>query len=491
MIDWNIYLSFLGMLILLACPRNCQNAPRWIALITSLTGLLLTTVIAITLVCSEGHDFSKMSILADHSWIPALGIRYTLGMDGITIVMCLLTGIAAVSGVLFSWNVQERVRDFFIFFLMLIGSVYGVFLSLDIFLFFVFYELVVIPKYFLISIWGSTNKEYGAMKLTLYSFAGSALALIAVIALYVQSGCTTFNIPELKGINLSKEFQFWAFPMCCLGFGVLAGLWPCHTWAPTGHVAAPTAASMLLAGVVMKLGAYGILRIAIPLFPSGLAEWKTVFAVLAVIGIVYGALVAITQKDFKFVIGYSSVSHMGFVVLGLVLANGLSTSGAVMQMFSHGIIAGLLFAVVGRMVYERAHTRDLDRLKRMHLDSAIPFAAVIFVLSGGASMGMPGFSGFWAELQVMMGCWKVYPLLTLFIGLGLVFGVVYTLRAINLAFFGSGGKSFSKDFNTHTIPPISMPEKLGAIFLLGISVAVGIYPNLLLTFITPVVQNGF
>ena len=274
MLGWNIYLSFLGILILLIWPRENKIAPRWIALITSLLGLILTVVICISVGIFKHGDPSQMVILSDYSWIPTLRIRYTLGMDGITLVMCLLTGIAAVSGVLFSWNVTHRSRDFFIFFLLLIGSVYGVFLSLDIFLFFVFYELVVIPKYFLIAIWGSTNKEYGAMKLTLYSFAGSALALIAVIAVYVQSGCSTFNMLELREASFSKDFQFWAFPMCCLGFGVLAGLWPCHTWAPTGHVAAPTAASMLLAGVIMKLGAYGILRIAVPFFPEGVAEWK-------------------------------------------------------------------------------------------------------------------------------------------------------------------------------------------------------------------------
>ncbi|MBR5690425.1 MAG: NADH-quinone oxidoreductase subunit M [Verrucomicrobia bacterium] len=488
MLGWNIYLSFLGILILLFLPRENKTAPRWIALIVSLLGLILTAVICISVGIFKHEDPAQMVILSDHSWIPALRIRYTLGMDGITLVMCLLTGIAAVSGVLFSWNVTYRSRDFFIFFMLLIGSVYGVFLSLDIFLFFVFYELVVIPKYFLIAIWGSTNKEYGAMKLTLYSFAGSALALIAVIAVYVQSGCSTFNMLELREASFSKDFQFWAFPMCCLGFGVLAGLWPCHTWAPTGHVAAPTAASMLLAGVIMKLGAYGILRIAVPFFPEGVAEWKLFFSILAVIGIVYGALVAITQKDFKFVIGYSSVSHMGFVILGLVLANEVAWNGAVLQMFSHGIIAGLLFAVVGRMVYERTHTRDLTQLHRMRLMNVIPFAVVIFILSGAASMGMPGFSGFWAELQVMLGCWNVYPLLTLFIGLGLIFGVVYTLRAINLAFLGKEKTSSSVSLK-ESVLPISLPEKIGAVFLITISFVVGIYPNVLLAFIAPAVQS--
>ena len=237
----------------------------------------------------------------------------------------------------------------------------------------------------------------------------------------------------------------WAFPLVFVGFAVLAGLWPFHTWAPTGHVAAPTAASMLLAGVVMKLGAYGCLRVAMMLFPLGLdpwgfhvlglGSWRDVFALLALIGIVYGASVALVQKDFKFVIGYSSVSHMGFVLLGLMTLNQIGLAGAVLQMFSHGVIAGLLFAVVGRMVYDRTHTRDLAELGPMHLAHVIPFAAVTFVIAGMASMGLPGFSGFVAELMILIGAWRAYPLLAVFVGLGIVIGVAYIWRAMQKAFF--------------------------------------------------------
>ena len=241
----------------------------------------------------------------------------------------------------------------------------------------------------------------------------------------------------------------WAFPLVFVGFAILAGLWPFHTWAPTGHVAAPTAASMLLAGVVMKLGAYGCLRVAMTLFPLGLGpwgfhvlglgSWRDVFAVLAVIGIVYGAMVALVQKDFKFVIGYSSVSHMGFILLGLMTLNQIGLSGAVVQMFSHGILAGLIFAVVGRMVYDRTHTRELALLGPMNLNKAIPFAAVTFVVAGMASMGLPGFSGFVAELMIVIGVWHSYPLLTICVGLGLVVGVAYIWRAMQKAFFAEAG----------------------------------------------------
>ncbi|TAL06894.1 MAG: NADH-quinone oxidoreductase subunit M, partial [Verrucomicrobia bacterium] len=370
----------------------------------------------------------------------------------------------------------------------------------DLFLLFVFYEIAIVPKYFIIAIWGSTRKEYGAMKLALYSFVGSAMVLIGLIAAYVVSGAHTFNVMELaKSGTFPHDFQMWAFPLVFVGFAILAGLWPFHTWAPTGHVAAPTAASMLLAGVVMKLGAYGCLRVAMTLFPEGLEAWKTWVAVLAVIGIVYGAMVALVQKDFKFVIGYSSVSHMGFVLLGLVTLNTIGLSGAVLQMFSHGVIAGLLFAVVGRMVYERTHTRELSVLEGMNLSKAMPFAAVTFVIAGCASMGLPGFSGFVAELQVIIGAWKAYPTLAVITGVGILIGVAYTLRAVQKAFFGDVEKPLTPTLSPsdveretatpaehhHEMDAISVPERLGAVMLIGVALVVGLYPRLLLDVIVP------
>jgi NADH-quinone oxidoreductase subunit M len=408
-------------------------------------------------------------------------------------VLVLLTGIAAVCGILFSWNIEHRAKEFFAFYLALIGGVYGVFLSFDLFLLFVFYEIAIIPKYFLIAIWGSTNREYGAMKLALYSFVGSAMVLVGLMATYVVAGANTFDLLELAKFPFPETFQYWAFPLVFVGFAILAGLWPFHTWAPTGHVAAPTAASMLLAGVVMKLGAYGALRVAMTLFPLGLDAWRNVIAVLAVIGIVYGALVALVQKDFKFVIGYSSVSHMGFVLLGMMTLSQIGLSGAVLQMFSHGIIAGLLFAVVGRMVYERAHTRELSALEGMRLSKTIPFAAVTFVIAGLASMGLPGFSGFIAELQVVIGAWQTFPVLAIITGVGIIIGVAYTLRAVVKSFFGdaagtSSSSSHFKDNNgdaVEHIPTISMPERIGAGILIAITLVVGLYPRILLDVINP------
>lgn len=332
------------------------------------------------------------------------------------------------------------------------------------------------------------------MKLALYSFVGSAMVLIGLIAAYVIAGAKSFSLLELAKFPFPESAQVWLFPVVFVGFGILAGLWPFHTWAPTGHVAAPTAASMLLAGVVMKLGAYGCLRVAVTLFPLGLKAWQGTFTVLAVIGIVYGAMVALTQKDFKFVIGYSSVSHMGFVILGLATMNEIGLSGAVLQMFSHGIIAGLLFGVVGRMVYDRTHTRDLSALEGMQLAQMMPFAAVTFVIAGVASMGLPGFSGFVAELQVLVGAWHTSPTLAVLSGVGILIGVVYTLRAMQKAFFGEPALSSSESRvadkgtrheHSHATEPISVPERIGAVVLVAASLLIGLYPRLLLDLIVP------
>ena len=489
MLAWTIYISFLGALALLLLPKASTTAARVLALLVAVAGFGIALNAFLT------HRTGELITVARHPWIPALGIEYHLAADGISLCLILLTGIVAITGILFSWNIERRTKEFFAFYLLLIGSVYGVFLSYDLFLLFVFYEIVIIPKYFLIAIWGSTRREYGAMKLALYSFIGSAMVLIGLIAAYVVAGAKSMSLDALAGYSFPLHFQMFAFPLVFVGFAILAGLWPFHTWAPTGHVAAPTAASMLLAGVVMKLGAYGCLRVAMTLFPLGLSpwgfhvlgfgSWRDVFALLAIIGIVYGAMVALVQKDFKFVIGYSSVSHMGFILLGLMTLNQIGISGSVVQMFSHGILAGLLFAVVGRMVYDRTHTRELAALGPMNLNKAIPFAAVTFVLAGMASMGLPGFSGFVAELMILIGAWHAFPILAICTGLGIVVGVVYVWRAMQKAFFAEHALASSHS----PLPPISIPERLGAVILLATSIAIGLYPQMLLKIITPALNS--
>jgi len=490
MLAYTIYLSFAGALLMALLPKDKPALARWLALGVAVSGLALAVGGFV-----DGMGQGRV-VLVDLAWVPSMGIHFLLAADGISRVLVLLTGLAAVAGVLFSWNIELRTNQFFAFFLALIGGVYGVFLSFDLFLLFVFYEIAIVPKYFLIAIWGSTRREYAAMKLALYSFVGSAMVLIGLLASYAVSGGHSTGLVALGHAHLPVGFQMAMFPLVFTGFAILAGMWPFHTWAPTGHVAAPTAASMLLAGVVMKLGAYGCLRVAISLFPHGLdpwgfsfigiGSWRDVFAVLAVVGIVYGALVALAQSDFKFVIGYSSVSHMGFVMLGLVTLNQIGVTGAVMQMFSHGVIAGLLFAIVGRIVYERTHTRQLGELETMHLGKRLPFAAWAFVIAGMASMGLPGFSGFVAELQVLVGAWIAKPWWTIAAGLGIVIGVAYTWRALQKAFFSDAPPVLHA--HEEGFAAMTWPEVTGVALLAGVSLFVGLYPRILLDTIEPAVK---
>jgi NADH-quinone oxidoreductase subunit M len=496
-LDWTIYVSWLGTIAVLLVPAERKETIRWIALASAALGLLVSFVgfvryDAVDPTTQDALRASFRQFEVSLPWIPALGASYHLGADGISLPLLLLTGLVAVTGVLFSWNIEHRTKEFFAFLLVLVSGVYGVFLSLDVFLLFAFYELAIIPKYFMIAIWGSTRKEFASMQLVLYSFIGSALVFVGILAIYVAAGATTFDLFALQQAKLSVDFQFWCFPLVFIGFGVLAGMWPFHTWAPTGHAAAPTAASMLLAGVVMKLGAYGCLRVAMLLLPQGMIAhghfWQWVIAMLAVVGIVYGAGVALVQKDFKFVIGYSSVSHMGFVLLGLATLNTVGVDGGVLQMFSHGIVAALLFAVVGRIVYERAHTRELDKLSTMKLVKQMPVAAVLFVIAGLASMGLPGFSGFVAELQVLVGAWERFPWIVIASGAGIVLAVWYTFRTLHMAFFGEPGAPAAPDDHAHPLDPITWQEKLAAGILVVVLVVVGLHPRLLLDMIDASVQ---
>ena len=428
LLPWTIYLSFIGASLAWLAGRRWSALARWLALLTALGNLGVVGWAAL--------DFSPAAgtqTLVDLPWVSFAS--YHLAADGISMTLVLLTGIAALAGILFSWNISHRTGDFFALFLALIGGVYGVFLSADAFLLFVFYEIAIVPKYFLVAVWGSTNREYGAMKLVLYSFAGSALVMAGLLWAGAAGISFDMNFFAAQTRALSQVQQTGMFALIFTGFAVLAGMVPFHTWAPTGHVAAPTGASMLLAGVVMKLGAYGCLRLALPAFPLGFDFFQPLIAALGIAGSLYAGLVALVQTDFKFVIGYSSVSHMGFVLLGLAVATPRALAGAVLQMFSHGIVAGLLFAVVGRMVYERTHTRDLHQLHRLPLYRMLPFATVIFALAGIASMGMPGFSGFPAEFSILIGTWQHNALWAVLAAIGIPVSASYSLRVVNLSFF--------------------------------------------------------
>jgi NADH-quinone oxidoreductase subunit M len=487
MIAWTIYVTFAGAVVLLFMPRVFSH---WLALLTTAAGLAISLIALFQMPIVHLAYFKTIVRIP---WVPMLGMNYHLAVDGISLTMVLVTGVVAVSTVLFSWDVQHRQNEFFFWLLLVVAGSYGVFLSADLFLLFVFYELVIVPKYFLIAIFGSTNKEYGAMKLTLYSFFGGMLVFVGVLVVYVIAGSLDLN--QLAQFQFPPQLQWWAFPVLFLGFAVLAGIWPMHTWAPTGHVAAPTAGSMLLAGIVMKLGSYAGLRVAMNLLPQGFQTWSKWIAALAVIGILYAAAVALRQRDLKFVIGYSSVSHMGFVLLGLATANALGVSGAVLQMFSHGVIAALLFAVAGRMIYRRTHTRDLDALSEMNLSRVLPFAAFAFIVASAASIGIPGFSGFAAEITILIGAWKAFPLAVWITGAGMVLVAAFTLHALKKSFFGDADSSVrtqedrvTLDADSNEQQSITAAEKTGACLLMFATLAVGLYPKFLLDRIMPAVE---
>ncbi|MDP6036231.1 MAG: NADH-quinone oxidoreductase subunit M [Verrucomicrobiota bacterium] len=473
-----IILSFVGALVCGLMPAHQHRRIRWVALGTAVAGL------AVSFNCWEryqlpGDNFANNFVdVINVDWIPAMGTRFHIGFDGISLPLLLLTGLVAVCGVLFTWTLDKRANEFYAYYFVLIGGVYGVFLSLDLFLLFVFYEIAVVPKYFLIATWGSTRKSFAAMKLVLYSFAGSGLVLLGFLVIYFTAG--SFNLHLLLAHEqFTPGFQAIVFPILFLGFGILAGLWPFHTWAPTGHVAAPTAASMLLAGVVMKLGAYGCLRVAIGVLPTGAESWAPLVAFLAVVNIIYGALAALRQNDFKFVIGYSSVSHMGFVLLGLATLNVTGMTGAVLQMFSHGVIGALLFALVGTVIYTRTKTRMLDEYHG--LINRMPTIAWVFIAAGLASMGLPGFSGFVSELYVLLGVWGSQSgWIVAGAGVGILATFGYTLVKIHEAFFrtrddasGNNGES-AEEYG-----PMTIPEIVGCGLLLGTALLIGLCPWLL------------
>ena len=485
-----IILSFVGALVCGLMPARQHRSIRWVALGFAVAGL------AAAICCWQRYlpstEFSEnFADVINADWIPSLGARFHTGYDGISLPLLLLTGLVAVCGVLFTWTLDKRANEFYAYYFALIGGVYGVFLSLDLFLLFVFYEIAVVPKYFLIAIWGGARRQFAAMKLVLYSFGGSALVLLGMLAVFFLAhdasgeALKTFSLLALQEGQVPTAAQQWIFPVIFVGFAIMAGMWPFHTWAPTGHVAAPTAASMLLAGVVMKLGAYGCLRVAVGLLPAGAQDWAPWVAVVAIINIVYGALVALKQDDFKYVIGYSSVSHMGFVLLGIATLNLTGMTGAVLQMFSHGVIGALLFALVGTVIYSRTKTRMLDELHR--LIDRMPGIAWVFIVAGLASMGLPGFSGFISELYVLIGTWESESLSGWIVGgagLGIILTFGYTLVKIHEAFFRERKTSDPGDAEI-SYPAMTLPEKIGVAILLGSALLIGLCPWLLTDKISP------
>lgn len=469
-----------AILAILVTPFGRDSVVRWLSLFFSGVALLLTAYVWWAFDPGAGGLQFEQIV----PWVPAVGITWHLGVDGFGVVLLMLNSLVWFTGVLTMWSLSHRVKEYFAFMTLLVVGVYGVFMVQDLFLLFFFYEIAVVPMYPLILIWGSGKKEHAAMKLMLFLLMGSALLFPALLAIYHVAGLGTFSLVALSAHAFDPEFQRWVYPFVYLGFGVLAGMFPFHGWSPSGHVAAPSAVSMLHAGVLMKLGAFGILVVGIRILPDGALFWAPYFAVLAACGILYGAFVALRQTDFKFVIGFSSVSHMGIVLLGLNLgvlgvASADAFNGAVFQMFAHGIMTALFFSTVG-FIYDRAHSKTLADFGG--LGSQMPRAVSIFIVAGLCGAGLPGLASFWAELLVFLAALKTYPILGAAVVAGLVLTAMYVLRVFQTAFFGPRNPKMDglRDMDGWELLPRAI--------LVAVLVFFGFFPNVFLGVIDPTTQ---
>ena len=465
-------------------PADKPKAIRALAIFATGVSLL----IILTLFAQFNRNASGYQFVHGIEWLPSLGISLKFGVDGISMTLLLLVGFVSFAGTLISHEIHDRQKEYYILFLALTTGISGTFATMDLFFFYFFYELAVIPMYLLIGMWGSLppgkhgrTKEYATMKLTLYLTAGAVLALLGLLMIYYATG--TMDIEKLqRNVWVATNTQMRAFPCLLFGFGFLASMWPFHTWSPLGYAAAPTAASMMHAGVLKKLGAYGIIRLALPLLPEGARHWANLIAVLACFNILYAGWSALTQKDWKFVIGYSSVSHMGYVLLGIATLNVIGVSGAVLLMFAHGVMAALTFALIG-WFYHQTHNRfvpDLSGLARK-----IPFIGVCMVMAVMASSGLPGFANFVSEVMVFLGAWKqgstLFRVATICAVWGIVVTATYLLRAVRTSFFGPFDEKWSMLRDA-----VSLKQKFPYALLLAVLLTVGFWPRLL----TDIIQKS-
>ena len=478
-----VFTPIIAGLLILLIPAERKNEIRVAALAAGAIALILSLWLYFSYdIQAGGYQFVEK-----YDWLPVLGISYHVGVDGMNTPLVLLTGVVMFTGVLISWGIDDRPREFFAFLFILATGVFGVFVALDLFMLFFFYEIAVFPMFLLISIWGwKVTREYAAMKLTLYLFIGSVVALVGALAMYFTSGLNTFDMLVLEHASFTPAFQKIVFPFVFFGFAVLGGIFPFHNWSPDGHVAAPTAVSMFHAGVLMKLGAFAALRVGIMLLPEGAKFHMPWIILLTLVNVVYGAFIASVQTDFKYVIGFSSVSHMGLVSMGFATLNQQGMLGAGVQMFSHGVMTALFFAVVG-MVYDQAHTREIPNLGGFR--KVMPFVAVAFIIGGLVSMGMPGFSGFIAEFPIFMGLWNgapsqlwsTYAWVAIIAAISIVITASYIIRIIGRVFFGK----LPDEFEGH-VHDVSVLDKVALVFLSAILIIVGIVPQIMV----PMVQSG-
>ena len=470
-----IFLPIAAMLAIMLAPKDNKKLIQSIAVLATAVVFLLSVYLVWRFVPSNtGIQFTEKVL-----WIPQMNVYYFLGVDGISLPMVFLTALLSFLACIASFGIHERVKEYFALYLLLETGMMGTFLALDLFLFYVFWEVVLVPMYFLIGIWGGPRKEYAAIKFFLYTLAGSLLMLLGILALYFASEPHTFDMIALKTNGFGAGFQHLIFMALFFGFAIKVPIFPFHTWLPDAHVEAPTPISVILAGVLLKMGAYGFFRISYPILPEGAHWFSLPMAILATIGIVYGGFVAFAQTDFKKMVAYSSVSHMGFILLGLSAMTPLALNGALLQMFNHGIITGALFLLVG-VLYDRAHTRDMNAFGGLGVHMRVYAGVLIFIAL--ASLGLPSLSGFVSEFMILLGSFKTQALATGLSTIGILLAACYLLYMIQRVLLGKLNPKWEK------FPDINGRELFTLIPLMVIILAIGVYPQLILKFMTPSIQ---
>jgi len=487
-----LFAPILGAVILIFISNEKPLLVRGVAVGSSFISFILSFYLLYT------FDFHKggFQFQEQYMWSEALGISFYLGVDGISVPLVLASSILLFTGVFISWYIKDRAKEFYIFLLLLASATIGVYVSLDLFFLYFFYEMSVLPMYLLIGVWGShtkgylemgdktkrdslsfifnfasNSKEYAAMKLTLFLSFGAVVALLGIFLIYINSGLNTFNIVELEaaGNHFPKVLQAIIFFLIFFGFASIAPLWPMHSWSPVGHASAPAATSMLHAGVLMKLGHFSIIRVGYYILPDATREWMWVAAMLCVFSIIYGGLVAFFQKDTKYVIGYSSSSHMGYIFLGMAALNMISMTGAVLYMFAHALATGMLFAIAG-FVYDQTHTRNIPDYGG--LAKNMPFIAGVFIVAVAASFGLPGTVNFVGELMVIVGSWDAYPVQTVIAVLGIAITMFYLMRMLKNIFFGEFNPQWA-----HVRDASPVIDRLPLLIMVSCTVFYGIFPS--------------